>query len=451
MKYIKSLFCFFLILTLLCGCTANSQTTAGDSASAVSETESGTLAELTEKTTATEISTVTDISTALSASASEKESSSPASSAADTKTSQKTKNFADVQKLISSMSVEEKVGQLFIVFPEALAGNDGYTGLNDSAGKGAVTSAGSDVKAAIQKYHVGGIVMFAQNISTPSQITKFNSDLQAASDIPLFIAVDEEGGTVARLARNSSFNLTEYKSAASVASSGDTNDAYNMGKTIGKYLKKYGFNLDFAPVADVNSNPNNPVIGRRSFSSDPETAAKMANACAKGLKSQGIMPTFKHFPGHGDTAEDSHKSLAVNNHSLDRLMKDDWLPYLNSDLTGCAVMVGHIALPNAGAENISAALSKKVVDGYLRGTIGFNGLVITDSLKMQGVTDYYSTGEAAIMAINAGCDIILMPQNFGKAYAAVLEAVKDGTISEEHLNQSLYRILKAKSDYGIIR
>lgn len=443
MKYIKSAFCFLLIAVLLCGCSVSRE--AEETVSEITASENEITDEMTSDFTERE---TTDISET-EASTSEKTTERKAEKNTEASTKKK-KDFTSVQKLIDSMTLEEKVGQLFIVFPEALSGKDGYTGLNDSAGSDAVTSATANVRAAVSKYHIGGIVMFAQNIKTPSQITKFNKDLQSAADIPLFIAVDEEGGTVARLGRNSNFNLTKYKSAAAVAESGNTDDAYNMGKTIGAYLKKYGFNLDFAPVADVNSNPNNPVIGRRSFSSDPEIAAKMANACAKGLKSQGIMPTFKHFPGHGDTAEDSHKSLAVNRHSLDRLMKDDWLPYLNSDMNGCAVMVGHIALPNVTGENISAALSKTVVTDYLRGTVGFDGLVITDSMKMQGVTDYYKTGTATIKALKAGCDIILMPQNFFTSYNAVLDAVKSGEISEERIDESLYRILKAKSDYGII-
>ncbi len=349
------------------------------------------------------------------------------------------------------MTLEEKVGQLFMVFPETLSGIDTYVGLNDGIGKNAVVSASGDIKAAIQKYHLGGVIMFAQNIVSPQQITAFNRELQSASKIPLFIAVDEEGGFVARLAGNKNFNLPKYSSAAAVGSTGKEADAFKMGESIGAYLKQYGFNIDFAPVADVNSNPNNPVIGRRSFSSNPEMASKLSGAAAKGLASKGIMPTFKHFPGHGDTAEDSHVSLAVNYHNLDRLMKDDWLPYINNDLSHSAVMVGHIALPNVTGRRKSAALDKDVVTGYLRNKLGFDGLVITDSLKMQGVTNYYETGEAAVMAINAGCDIILMPQNFVKSYNAVLEAVKNGTITQERLNESLERILSEKVYYGIVQ
>lgn len=469
MKYLKSLIFILFVSSILCGCSAvNPPVEKADSektgeissaSTASSETTSEATVTTTEESAASTSSTSASSVTITTASA---RVTSPYTTAQATKATTKSttkatikstskKAFGSVQELMKSMTVEEKVGQLFMVMPETLVGIDRTVGLNDGAGKAAVTSAKADVKAAVKKYHIGGVVMFAQNITSPNQITAFNGDLQSAAEIPLFISVDEEGGTVARLARNSNFNLTKYQSAAAVGASGKEADAYNMGATIGTYLKKYGFNMDFAPVADVNSNPNNPVIGSRSFSADPNMAAKLSGACANGLKSKGIMPTFKHFPGHGDTAEDSHKSLAVNNHNLDRLWTDDWLPYTENDLSHCAVMVGHIALPNVTGNSKSAALDKDIVTGYLRNKIGFNGLVVTDSLKMQGVTNYYETGTASVMAINAGCDIVLMPQNFVKSYNAVLEAVKSGTISQERLNQSVERILSAKFYYGIIK
>lgn len=442
MKYLKSFLCFIIILTLLCGCRAIKTTDTQESPSSTAGSEpTGTTSSSTEASSETSSSTQTSAA----------ESTTAVSAAATVSKTDTTKPLNSVQGIIDSMSLEEKVGQLFMVFPETLSGVDTYVGLNDGAGKAAVTSAGGDIKAAIKKYHIGGVVMFAQNVVSPNQITAFNSELQSSSDIPLFISVDEEGGSVARLGRNKNFSLPIYKSAAAVGASGKDIDAYNMGASIGEYLKKYGFNMDFAPVADVNSNPRNPVIGNRSFSPDPAAAARLSGAAAKGLHDKGIMPTFKHFPGHGDTAEDSHKSLAVNNHNLDRLMKDDWLPYINNDLSGCAVMVGHIALPNVTGVMRSAAVDWNIVTGYLRNRLGFNGLIVTDSMKMRGVTDYYETGAASVMAINAGCDIVLMPQNFVKSYNAVLEAVRNGTISQQRLNQSLTRILEAKKQYGIIK
>lgn len=455
MKYIKSVFCLLMILTLLCGCTANkaqetSAETTEEITTAATVSTTSAVKEKTEVSTTTGTTARTSETTSAS-STSEASEKSTENSAVPERSSKHSRKTGSVKEIIKSMTLEEKVGQIFIVAPEALVGTDGNVGLNDGTGKNAVTSVNSDMKNAIAKYHVGGLVLFAQNITTPSQVSAFNSNLQSASDIPLFISVDEEGGTVARLGRNGNFGLPTYRSAAAVGSSGNESDAYSMGATIGSYLKKYGFNLDFAPVADVNSNPNNPVIGSRSFSSDPKIAAKMSNAAAKGLRSKGIIPTFKHFPGHGDTAEDSHQSLAVNHHSLDRLYADDWLPYTSGNLNGCAVMVGHIALPNVTGEMKSAVLSKKIVTDYLRGEIGFDGLVITDSMKMQGVSNYYDTGTACIMAFNAGCDILLMPQNFVKSYNAVLNAVNNGIISEERLDESLERIIEYKTDYGIIR
>ncbi len=439
MKFLKSFLCFTIILTLLCGCTAIKNIDSEETTVSTSKSET---------TTSSTASTETSSETSVSSEASSAESESSAVPAVKTDVP---RSFGTVREIIRSMSLEEKVGQLFMVFPETLSGVDTYVGLNDGAGKAAVTYVSGDIKAAIKKYHIGGVVMFAQNVISPSQITAFNSALQSSSDIPLFISVDEEGGSVARLGRNKNFSLPTYKSAAAVGASGRYSDAYNMGASIGGYLKRYGFNMDFAPVADVNSNPNNPVIGNRSFSPDPATAARLSGAAAKGLRDKGIMPTFKHFPGHGDTAEDSHKSLAVNNHNLERLMNDDWLPYINNDLSGCAVMVGHIALPNVTGVMRSAAVDWNIVTGYLRNRLGFNGLIVTDSMKMRGVTDYYETGAASVMAINAGCDIVLMPQNFVKSYNAVLEAVRNGAISQERLNRSLTRILEAKKQYGIIK
>lgn len=190
--------------------------------------------------------------------------------------------------------------------------------INDAKADG-VTMLTDAMRETLQAYPVGGICQFGKNITDPEQLAQFNADLQAASRTPLFIAVDEEGGAVARLANHPAFDLPQYESAAAVGASGDPADACGMGQTIGAYLKEYGFNMDFAPDADVNTNPDNPIIGTRAFSSDAATAAEMAAAAADGLRTGGILPTLKHFPGHGDTAEDSHTALAVTYKTLDEL------------------------------------------------------------------------------------------------------------------------------------
>ena len=273
--------------------------------------------------------------------------------------------------------------------------------------------------------------------------------LRDATTVPLFLGVDEEGGLVARLANNAAFGLPKYESAAAVGASGNPADAENMGRTIGGYLADYGFTVDFAPVADVYTNPANTVIGSRAFSADANTAAAMAGACARGLASQGVLPVYKHFPGHGDTAEDSHNGLAVTYKTHDELAACEWIPYSANDLTGCAVMVGHIAAPNVTGDLTPASLSGTMITGYLRGELGFTGLVITDSMAMHGVTDAYSSGDAAIAAIEAGVDIILMPEVLSEAFDAVAAAVENGTISEARLNESVYRVLQYKQLYGI--
>ena len=341
-----------------------------------------------------------------------------------------------------ALTLEQKVGQLFIVRPDALDPSQESDQVND-AGVDGVTEVTDTMKDMLAKYSVGGVCQFGKNIIDPDQIIQFNNELQSVSEIPMFIAVDEEGGLVARLANNDAFDLPKYESAAAVGASGDADDALEMGKTIGNYLKKYGFNLDFAPDADVNTNPDNPVIGTRAFSSDAQTAADMVSAAAKGLREEGILPTLKHFPGHGDTAEDSHTSLAVTYKSLDELQSCEFLPF-QSDSGMHAVMMGHIAVPNVTGNDTPASLSAEMVNMIPDKE---NTLIVTDSLSMQAITDAHPSGEAAVMAFEAGCDVLLMPVDLEAAYNAILEAVQNGTISEERLDASVNKILYYKQQF----
>lgn len=343
-----------------------------------------------------------------------------------------------IQVLLDGMTLREKVGQLFIVRPDALTG-DGIPPIQ-------MTDA---LDARLSEYPVGGVVLFADNIQSPEQLAAFLEGLQAASSTPLFLCVDEEGGTVARLAGNSAFGLPRYRSAAAVGASGNPEDALEMGRTIGGYLKKYGFNMDFAPVADVNTNPHNPVIGSRAFSSDPDIAAAMAGAMAEGLEQAGIIPVFKHFPGHGDTAQDSHSDLAVTRKTREALESCEWLPFLEAD-SGDLIMVGHIAVPEITGNNTPATLSYSVVTEILKGELGFEGLVITDALEMGGITQQYSSGEAAVAALLAGCDILLMPEDLPEAFDAVIASVEDGRLSMKWLDETVYRIIAFKSVQGIL-
>lgn len=342
-----------------------------------------------------------------------------------------------------ALTPEEKIGQLFIIRPDALDLTLPQETINDAKADG-VTMLTDAMRETLQAYPVGGICQFGKNITDPEQLAQFNADLQAASRTPLFIAVDEEGGAVARLANHPAFDLPQYESAAAVGASGDPADACAMGQTIGAYLKEYGFNMDFAPDADVNTNPDNPIIGTRAFSSDAATAAEMAAAAADGLRTGGILPTLKHFPGHGDTAEDSHTALAVTYKTLDELQACELLPFA-ADTGLHAVMVGHIAAPNVTGDGTPATLSPQLVALIPDAE---NTLIVTDSLAMDAITAAYTPGEAAVQALQAGCDVLLMSNSLPEAYAAVLEAVQNGTISEERLDRSVNKILLYKQQFA---
>lgn len=340
--------------------------------------------------------------------------------------------------ILENMTLEQKVGQLFIAAPEQLL-----------PAAGQITAMSSSLAAAMEQYPVGGIILFGDNIRSPEQLLALNSALQSAGKLPLFLAVDEEGGAVARLARTGRFGLPRYSSAAAVGASGDPADALEMGRTIGNYLKTYGFNVNFAPVADVNTNPYNPVIGKRAFSSDPVIAAQMAASFAQGLGEEGIAATFKHFPGHGDTAEDSHAGLAVSYKTREALESCEWLPFLEAGSEDL-VMVGHIALPNVTGDMTPATLSRQIVTEILKEQLGFSGLVVTDSMQMGAITADYTAGDAAVLALQAGCDLILMPADLEAAFAGVTAAVKDGTLSREWLEVTVRRILEFKVQQGIL-
>ena len=347
---------------------------------------------------------------------------------------------AAAQLLLDRMTLEEKVYQLFIVTPEQLCGVTST-----------VTQAGSAAQTALQSRPVGGVIFFAANIQTPNQTTQLIANLQAYSRLGLFIAVDEEGGTVARLGKNPNMGTTVFPPMGEIGASGDTNNAYNAGLTIGQDIRRFGFNLDFAPIADVNSNPNNPVIKERSFSSDPLIAAEMVAACVAGFKKSGVLCTLKHFPGHGDTSTDSHYGSASSLKTLEELQACEFLPFKSGIAAGAdVVMLGHISLPNVTGNDIPATLSYEITTGILREQLGFDGLIVTDAMSMAAITSRFSSGAAAVQALNAGADIILMPENLADAVNGILNAVKTGELSEKRLNESVYRILYTKLTHGII-
>lgn len=354
------------------------------------------------------------------------------------------------EKILKSMTLEEKVGQLFIVRPETL--DPKYT--KKQAGntkKYAVTKINKNITKSLKKYKVGGIVMFAKNIKNPKQITKLNKELQKSAKRKLFICVDEEGGSVARIANNKNFKVKKYPDMQKIGKSGKASKAKDVGYTIGKYLKKYEFNLDFAPVADINTNKKNIVIGKRAFGSTPSLVSKMVDAEIKGFHKAKIMACVKHFPGHGDTKGDTHTGYVSIKKNWNALKKCEIVPFKKAFSSATdMVMVAHITANKVSKDKLPASLSYNMITKKLRKELKYNGVVITDSMEMGAVADNYTSAESAVMAIKAGADIVLMPYDFKAAYNAVLKAVKSGKISEKRLNESVLRILKLKKKYGLI-
>lgn len=337
-----------------------------------------------------------------------------------------------VADTVAGMTLEQKVAGLFFVQPEQL------TGVSQ------VVQAGEGTQEALTKYPIGGLIYFKQNIQSEEQLKEMLANTVSYSAFPLFLGVDEEGGRVARVA--DALQLDNVGPMAEIGKTGDTQAAYTANETIGSYLASYGFNVDFAPVADVLTNAENTVIKDRAFSDDPQTASQMVSGAVQGLQSKGVSACIKHFPGHGDTAGDSHTGAAETQRTKEEMEAAEFLPFKAGIEAGAdMVMVGHISAPAlTGGENIPASLSEEIITGILREELGFNGIVITDAMNMAAVTEYYEADVAAIMALKAGADMVLMPEDFVLAYEGVIKAVQDGTISEERVNDSLKRIYTVK-------
>lgn len=336
-----------------------------------------------------------------------------------------------VESCISEMSLEDKVAGLFIVTPEALTGVD------------RVLKAGDGTKEALTKYPVGGLIYFKQNIQSEEQITEMLANTTAMSKYPIFLAVDEEGDSVARVA--DALKLDKISSAAALGETENPDNAYDAYKMVGSYLMEYGFNLNFAPVADVLTNPDNEAIGKRSFGSNADIVSSMVSSSVKGLEETGVTACIKHFPGQGDADGDTHDGLATTDRTLEQLRETELKPFAAGIEAGAQmIMVGHIAVPSITGDNTPASLSKDVITDVLREEMGYNGVVITDALNMSAISEYYDSAQAAVMALKAGADMVLMPEDFEAAYEGVLAAIEDGTISEARINDSLARVYRIK-------
>lgn len=343
------------------------------------------------------------------------------------------------RELLENMTLEQKTAQLFFVTPEQLTG---YA---------QVTAAGKASKEAYVNCPVGGLIYFKDNLQTPEQVKAMLEHMEQYSreavGVPVFLGVDEEGGTVSRIGSQEAFGVAKVPDMAAIGSTGDVNEGYEAGKYIGGYLSELGFNLDFAPVADVLSNSDNTSMAKRTFGTDAKTAADFSTAFARGMKEQGLCSVLKHFPGQGSVSGDTHDGFAATDKTLDQLLENDLIPFKRGIEDGAdMIMAAHIAVPSVTGDNTPSSLSKDMITGILRERMGYDKVVVTDALNMGAVAEHYNSDVAAVMAVQAGADLLLMPKDFKAAYDGVLSAVKDGRISEERLNQSVLRILKLKFD-----
>ncbi len=371
------------------------------------------------------------------------------------------------EKILGEMTTEQKIGQMIVAAVRSKPEGIGDEGNTD------VTELTDTIRESIEDCGYGGIILFNNNFETTSSVTTLIYEMQQAavsdralSGIPMFMAVDEEGGTVNRIT-----SATQMPGNMALGAAGSEEVSASCARIIGKELNAIGISMNFAPVLDINSNPGNPVIGVRSFSDDPELTASLGTAFMKGLQEENVIPCVKHFPGHGDTDTDSHTGLPLIDKNLDELRELELVPFQRAIDNGAEViMTAHIQFPqietntyvsvSTGEEVfLPATLSEKVVGEILRKEMGYDGIVITDALNMSAISDNFDPLDAAALAVNAGVDMLLMPvelttkEDFKKQrdyITSVAGLVESGVIREEEVNDSVLRILKLKDKYGIL-
>ncbi len=337
------------------------------------------------------------------------------------------------EELLSGMTLREKLCQLMIVRPEVLTGES------------PVTAAGETTRLALETYPVGGLIYSVDNLVTQEQTREMITNTQSYSKLPLFISADEEGGNVGRLMYK--LGTTWVNSMYSYKDEG-ADTAYSNAKTIGTDMVSCLFNTDFAPVADVWTNPDNTVIGDRAYSDDFEQAAELVASAVRGFTDSGVICCLKHFPGHGDTSTDTHEGAAVVSKSLDELRSGEFLPFISGIEAGAdMVMIGHITVTSVDPE--PATISKAIITDVLRGELGWGGVVISDSLDM-GALAGYDNGEVCMKFLEAGGDILLGIPDIETALTSLEAAVTDGRLTESRIDESVQRVLELKISHGII-
>lgn len=344
----------------------------------------------------------------------------------------------------SELSLRQKIGQLFVIRLESIDSAISLDLLHSQYCPG-TTEINSNMQSFYDQYPAGGFCIFDRNIKNPQQIKDLNNQIHEMYSPSPFIFIDEEGGTVSRIAGNKNFSVPKFKNMGEIGKSNNSDNAYYAGLEIGSYLKEYGFDIDFAPIADVNTNPKNPVIGTRAFSNNPDTVANMDIAFLNGLHENNIFGCLKHFPGHGDTKTDTHKGYAETSKNWQQLKDCEMIPFQKGiDSKIQIIMTAHIAAPKVTESSVPATLSHLLLTEKLRKEMGFNGIIITDAMEMGAIRKEYSSAESAIQAIEAGADIILMPYDYKAAFEGVLQAVVTGRLTENRIDESVNRILKLK-------
>lgn len=334
-----------------------------------------------------------------------------------------------VDARIVEMPLEDKVAGLFVLTPEALTG------------VGTAVQAGDGTRQALETNPVGGIIYFKKNIQSEEQLKEMLANTAQYARYPLFLAVDEEGGSVSRVG---AVIGPKVDGAGDIGATGDPENAYQAGLAIGASLSGLGFNVDFAPAADL-ANVEGSVMSGRAYAADAATASGFVTSMMRGLEEQNVTACLKHFPGIGSTTQDTHDGRVITERTEEQFWAEELAVFQAGIDNGAnMIMVSHMAAPALTGDNEPSIFSRVLVTDILRNQMGFQGVVITDALNMLAISEYYGADEAAIMAVLAGCDMLLMPEDYGKAYQGVLEAVRNGNIDEERINDSLRRIYRIK-------
>ena len=343
------------------------------------------------------------------------------------------------EQILSSMTLDEKLWQLFFVAPEALTGEE------------AVTESSEALQQALAEKPVGGVILFARNLISREQTASLLADVKSASRLAPFLGVDEEGGTVSRVGANSAMGVTQLQDMSVYGASGDASALYGDLYNLAQSLNTLGFNVDFAPVADVTTGSDKNPMKLRSFSSDPERCASMVSVSVGALQDGGVAACLKHFPGYGTATADDHNGSVSLDRTLEQLEQTEFVPFsAGIDKGAYFVMVSHLSVPAVTGDDTPADLSEKLVTELLRNTLHFQNIVITDAQNMGSIAQNYTSAEAAVAALRAGVDMVLMPQDLQEAYDGVTKAIADGVLTEDRIDRSVLRILNVKIQLGLL-